>query len=118
MSTAPHAIPGSRQLRWWNVATVKTGLGRRLANLPGVNEAVHSEAESRANKVRSAAAGHVKSGDFARSIKVIRASGPHRRQDWLVAVTDPNAISINWGHIDAVSGRPVRGIHAIERGLE
>lgn len=100
------------------MATVKRGLGRQVANLPGVNDAVHSEATRRAYKVRSAAASHRNTGDFQRSIKVVKASGPHRRQDWLVTVTDPNAISINWGHKDAKTGRPVRGIHAIEKGLE
>jgi hypothetical protein len=100
------------------LATVKRGLGKRLASLPGVNDAVHEEAVRRAYKVRSAAASHHNTGDFQRSIKVVKASGPHRRQDWLVSITDPNAISINWGHIDSKTGRPVRGIHAIEKGLE
>ncbi|MFJ8394392.1 DUF5403 family protein [Streptomyces sp. NPDC094144] len=100
------------------MATLKTGLGKKVANLPGVNDAVHAEAERRAGKVRAAATGHVLSGEFIRSIKVVKASGPHRRQDWLVAITHPWAISINWGHIDSKSGRPVRGIHAIEKGLE
>ncbi|MFJ9671086.1 DUF5403 family protein [Streptomyces sp. NPDC101221] len=100
------------------MATVKNGLGRRVANMPGVNDAVKAEADSRANKVRSAAQGHRLTGEFLRSIKVMRASGPHRRQDWLVAITHPWAVSINWGHIDSKSGRPVRGIHVIERGLE
>ncbi|MFE4367944.1 MULTISPECIES: DUF5403 family protein [unclassified Streptomyces] len=100
------------------MATVRNGLGKRLANLPGVNDAVRDEALRRAQKVRDAAAAHNKTGDFIRSIKVVKASGPHRRQDWLVAITDRNAISINWGHIDSRTGRPVRGIHAIEKGLE
>ncbi|QPB09548.1 hypothetical protein CPT_Sycamore_008 [Streptomyces phage Sycamore] len=100
------------------MATVKNGLGKRIANMPGVNDAVHEDATRRAYKVRSAASGHILSGEFQRSIKVVKASGPHRRQDWLVAITHPWAISINWGHIDSRSGRPVRGIHAIEKGLE
>lgn len=100
------------------MAVVKRAIGRRIANLPGVNDAVHSEATRRAYRVRSAASGHRLTGEFQRSIKVVRASGPHRRQDWLVSITHPWAISINWGHIDSKTGRPVRGIHAIERGLE
>jgi Family of unknown function (DUF5403) len=100
------------------MASVKAGIGKRLANLPGVNDAVHEEAIRRAFKVRAAASGHILSGEFQRSIKVVKANGPHRRQDWLVAITHPWAISINWGHIDSKSGRPVRGIHAIEKGLE
>jgi hypothetical protein len=100
------------------LATLRNGLGKRIANMPGVNDAVHSEATRRAYKVRSAASAHRWTGDFSASVKVVKASGPHRRQDWLVAINDPNAISINWGHIDSKSGRPVRGIHAIEKGLE
>lgn len=100
------------------MATVKRGIGRRVANFPGVNDAVHEEAVRRAYKVRSAAASHINTGDFQRSIKVVKSPGPHRRRDWLVLVTDPNAISINWGHKDSKTGRPVRGIHAIEKGLE
>lgn len=99
------------------MATVKAGLGRLLANLPGVNAAVEAEAHRRADKVELAAAAHNKTGDFIASIKVTKASGAHRRQDWLVTITDRNAISINWGHIDSKTGRPVRGIHAIEAGL-
>ncbi|MFG3405641.1 DUF5403 family protein [Streptomyces sp. NPDC048142] len=100
------------------MASLRSNLGRQIANLPGVNDAVHDEAQRRAYKVRSAASSHRITGDFAASVKVVKASGPHRRQDWLVAINDPNAISINWGHIDSKSGRPVRGIHAIEKGLE
>lgn len=83
-----------------------------------MNEAVRNEAERRAYKIRSAAANHHNTGEFQRSIKVIKAPGSHRRQDWLINITDPNAISINWGHIDSKTGRPVRGIHVIEKGLE
>jgi hypothetical protein len=100
------------------VATLKRGLGKRLANLPGVNDAVHEEAVRRSFKVRSAASGHIMSGEFQSSIKVIKAFGPHRRQDWLVSISHPWAISINWGHVDSRTGRLVRGIHAIEKGLE
>ncbi|MEU6633812.1 DUF5403 family protein [Streptomyces parvus] len=100
------------------MATVKNGLGRQIANMSGVNDAVHEEATRRAYKVRAAASGHILTGEFQRSIKVVKASGPHRRQDWLVAITHPWAISINWGHTDSKTGRPVRGIHAIEKGLE
>ncbi|WP_415940425.1 DUF5403 family protein [Streptomyces sp. 039-1] len=100
------------------MAQVKAGIGRQLANLPGVNDAVRGEAERRANKVRAASTGHVLSGEFLRSIEVARAAGPHRRQDWHVVVSHPWAIAINWGHDDARTGRPVRGIHAIEKGLE
>jgi hypothetical protein len=99
------------------VATVRNGLGKQIANLPAVNDAVHAEAEARAARIRSAAAAHNKTGDFIRGIKVVKASGPHRRQDWLVSMTDRNSVSINWGHIDWRSGRPVRGIHAIEQGM-
>lgn len=100
------------------MATLKRGLGKALANLPGVNDAVHAEAVKRAYKVRAAASGHILTREFQDSIKVVKASGPHRRQDWLVVVNHPWAISINWGHIDSKTGRPVRGIHAIEKGLE
>ncbi|WP_152645188.1 DUF5403 family protein [Kitasatospora griseola] len=99
------------------MAKVKKGLGRRIANFPGVNDAVKAEAERRAERVRLVASAHTKTGAFVRSIKVIKAPGPHRRRDWLVAINDPNAKSINWGHIDRETGRPVRGIHAIEAGL-
>lgn len=100
------------------MARLRNNIGRHIATLPGVNDAVRDEAERRAYKVRSAASAHRNTGAFAASVKVVKASGPHRRQDWLVAINDPNAISINWGHIDSKTGRPVRGIHAIEKGLE
>ncbi|WP_407699027.1 DUF5403 family protein, partial [Streptomyces katsurahamanus] len=60
-----------------HVATVKRGTGKRVANFPGVNDAVKAEAERRAGKVRSAAVGHRLTGEFQNSIKVQRAPGVH-----------------------------------------
>ncbi|MGW0929555.1 DUF5403 family protein [Streptomyces sp. NPDC002644] len=108
----------SQPPRWWNVARVSGGIGRRVANMPGVNDAIKAEAEQRAARIRSAAAAHVDTGEFIREIKTKRAEGPHRRQDWLIVMNHPWSVSINWGHDDAKTGRPVGGIHVIERGLE
>ncbi|MFI2242374.1 DUF5403 family protein [Streptomyces chrestomyceticus] len=99
------------------MATLKPGLGKRVASMPEVNEAIHEEALRRSYKIRAAASGHILTGEFQRSIKVVKAPGPHRRQDWLIAINHPWAVSINWGHIDWKTGRPIRGIHAIEKGL-
>ncbi|MFJ4701959.1 DUF5403 family protein [Streptomyces sp. NPDC088768] len=98
------------------MATVKPNLGRKLASLPGVNDAVRAEAERRADLIRAAAASHRRTGAFARSITVVRANGPHRRQDYLIAISHPWTIAINWGHHNGETF--VRGIHVIERGLE
>ncbi|QDQ14325.1 DUF5403 family protein [Streptomyces spectabilis] len=100
------------------MARLRRNIGKRVASLPGVNDAIREEAIRRAYKIRSAASMHRDTGDFQSSIKVVKASGQHRRQDWLVTINDRNAVSINWGHIDSKTGRPVRGIHAIEKGIE
>lgn len=82
-----------------------------IAHMPGVREAVADEAEERAARIRSVAAGHQHTGAFLRSIKTAKGN-----PDTIIYSDDPGALSINYGHT-APNGTHVEGIHAFEAGM-
>lgn len=49
--------------------------------------------------ILSVIAGHTKTGDYARSVRIVTAKGSGKVLDRVVMVTDPNAISIEYGHM-------------------
>lgn len=93
------------------MASLDADLDSYVAHLPDVVTSVRREAEIRAARIRSVAAGHSDSGTFLASIKLQSGS-----TDTVIYSDDPNALSKNYGH-QAANGRMVEGVHAFEAGL-
>lgn len=93
------------------MATVRRDLDSFVAHMPGVKDAVRTELETRAARVRAVVQAHRHTGALASSVTVRTNS-----VDSTVSMEDPAVLSINYGHT-AENGRWVPGIHAIEAGL-
>lgn len=88
-----------------------------VAGLPGVTATLKETAERQKAKIMAKAAGHVETGWLISHIDVRR----HAR-GYAIVFTDPNIISINYGHWLRETRRGpkirwVEGIHIIEEGL-
>lgn len=88
-----------------------------VAGLPGVTAALKEAAERQKAKVMAKAAGHVDSGWLINHIDIRR-----HNKGYAIVFTDPNIISINYGHWLRETKRGpklrwVEGIHIIEEGL-
>lgn len=64
-------------------------------------------------KAEGLAASHNITGEFASSFSVIRTPGKAGVEDRAVINSHPWAASIEFGHIDSKTRRPVRGLHIL-----
>ncbi|SHN24741.1 DUF5403 family protein [Streptomyces yunnanensis] len=88
-----------------------------VAGLPGVKAALKETAGKQKSKVMAKAAGHVETGWLIEHISV-----EEHDKGYAIVFTDPNIISINYGHWlrKSKNGPPIKwveGIHIIEEGL-
>lgn len=79
-----------------------------IAHLPAVRAVVRAEAQTRAALARALLAAHRVSGRAR--IEVSRG-----RTDMVVSLVDPAALSIEFGHTDARTGRAVAGLYIMTR---
>ncbi|MBH1936502.1 DUF5403 family protein [Streptomyces sp. AV19] len=94
------------------MATVRRDLASVVAHLPGVKVEVRRVLDERADRVRAVVDAHRRTGAVSRSLTVHTS-----RVDSTISLEDPAVLAINYGHIDARTGRWVDGIHAIEAAL-
>lgn len=90
------------------VAVVYRHCNATVAHLPGVAAAVADAARPIAARARASLAEHRHTG--ASKIEV-----SHSRIDTLISLVDPAALSIEFGHTDKRSGRPVEGLYILTR---
>ncbi len=90
------------------MATVRKGLGKRLARLPQVQAELDRVAGDVLDAANARAQAHRDSGQLADSLSVERG-----RVDRRVESDDPNILSIEYGHTDVKSGRHVAGLHIL-----
>lgn len=94
------------------MARLDARLDSIVAHMPGVKAAVREELDDRAARVRSVVEAHRHTGALSSSLEVRT-----NRVDSTVSLEDPAVYAINYGHVDAKTGRWVEGIHAIEAGM-
>lgn len=90
------------------MASVRRNLDRNIARTREVRTQVRAVADELLDAARARAAAHTDTGTFADSLKVERG-----RVDAEVVSDDPQALSKEFGHTDAKTGRHVAGIHAL-----
>lgn len=86
------------------MAWVHPEIASIVAHLSGVVDAVAEVAKPIEVRARGALAAHRRTG--AASIEV-----EHGVTDTVVSLVDEAALSIEYGHTDARTGRPVEGLH-------
>ena len=95
----------------WVDPRAGTIVARIVGNETNVLDEAAAEIKARA---RASALAHNRTGSFASSFSTIRTPGESGVIDRAVVNDDPNAVSIECGHV-AKNGRVVPGLHALRK---
>ena len=102
------------------MATVYRSASVTAARIAGESQVMDDVANAVADNARALAASHNVSGEFEASIGVERRPGKRGVTDRIVYADDPNALSIEFGHLtrpgkDGTSQHWVEGLHILAR---
>jgi hypothetical protein len=98
------------------MAEVYRSAAIEAARMAGQDPEMDAAAARIVGRIQAAAAGHNRTGDFASSLEVIAVPGKRGVTDRLIVSSDPNAVSIEFGHLARDGTTFVDGLHLMARG--